>query len=66
VCLRRGVSGPGEGVDIAALPSADLRDDVRPIRFPSPASLSERQPISPAHNSGAAATGSSKPSSGKA
>ena len=37
-----------------------------PIRSASPAAFSERQPISPAQSSGAAATGSSDSASGKA
>ena len=59
----RSVAGPGEGVNAPALPGRDLGEDVgggaeavEAERLPLPASLSARQPISPAHSKGAAAT----------
>ena len=70
--LRRRDRRTREGVNFAALPAADLGDDVgggaeaiETDTAPSPAMRKDRQPINPAQSSGAAATGSSKPASGK-
>jgi hypothetical protein len=61
------VAVAGEGEDPSALPAAELRDNMRRRAEAVYAdSFRERQPISPAQSSGAAATGSSDSASGKA
>ena len=74
--LRRHVAGRGERVHVAALPGANLGDDVSrraksvnphpASRISEPAAFSDRQPMRPAQSSGASATGSAAASSGNA